>query len=366
MNRLSSQLRWYRKRVQDGVSHRLGTFAGGRFASFCRPTWISLLLTERCNARCVHCNIWQNRGPEDSPSPEQWAQALTDLRRWLGPAHVCMTGGEALLKPFTLDLVEHGVRLGLFVELLTNGFWKDQAKIERLALANPWRVTLSLDGLGETHDRVRGREGFFDYTSETIRTLVRLRREKRLGYSIRLKTVVMSHNLDALEDVARFASRDGMDVLYQPIEQNYNAADDPQWYQHSDNWPADPDQAVAAVDRLIALKQEGLAIANTLDSLEVMKAYFRDPAAWLASTQAHTAHEKRASCAALGLLQVQSNGDVKTCSSMPPVGNIKTQPLRQIWKHRPRWWISGCCMERRMSEEEKERFVEERVVTSRR
>lgn len=353
MLQLPAKLRWAHKRLSDGVSNRLRTFAGGRFAAFCRPTWISLLLTERCNARCLHCDIWKNRGPEDSPTQEQWAAALTDLRRWLGPAHVCLTGGEALLKPYAIDLVEHGARLGLFIELLTHGFWKDQSKIERLALANPWRVTLSLDAIGEIHDRIRGREGFCDRAAQTIETLIRLRKERKLGYSIRLKTVVMSHNLEALDDVARFATRDGVDVLFQPIEQNYNMADDPQWYEHSDNWPADPAAAVRAVDRLIRLKRDGLSIANTAQSLEVMRAYFSDPAAWLVSTQAHTAHEQKALCAALGLLQIQSNGDVKTCSQQPPVGNIKTRSLREIWKNRPRWWISGCCMERRMSEEER-------------
>ncbi|HBO43922.1 MAG TPA: hypothetical protein DD670_08325 [Planctomycetaceae bacterium] len=349
MSRLTKRIRWFQKRIQDGLSYRFRTFAGGRFASLCRPTSIAILLTERCNARCVHCNIWQNRGPEDSPSPEQWSSVFINLRRWLGPAQVCVTGGEALLYPYAVDLIEQGVRLGLFVELLTNGFCSDQKTIERLALADPWRITLSLDGLGTVHDRIRGRDGFFTRTEETIRTLLRIRREKQLAYSIRLKTVVMSHNLEALEDVARFANRDGMDVLYQPIEQNYSTAEDPGWYRHSDNWPADPERAVTAVDRLIRLKHEGLAIANTVENLDVMKAYFRDPAAWRVATQAHTAHEKKATCAALGLLQIQANGDVRTCCFMPPVGNIKTQTPRAIWKTRPKWWISGCCMERRMT-----------------
>ncbi len=219
-------------------------------------------------------------------------------------------------------------------------------------------MTLSFDGLGETHDRVRGREGFFDRTRSTIDTLIRLRKTHRLGYAIRLKTVVMSHNLGSLEDVARFATQDGVDVLFQPIEQNYNTADNPQWYKHSSNWPDDPEAAVAAVDRLLQMKRDGFSIANTLGSLEAMKAYFRDPAALLVSTQFHSAHEHKASCAALGLFQVQSNGDVRTCSSMPPVGNIKTQTPREIWKNRPQWWISGCCMERRMSDQEKEQRLD--------
>jgi hypothetical protein len=38
---------------------------------------------------------------------------------------------------------------------------------------------------------------------------------------------------------------------------------------------------------------------------------------------------------------------------MDPIGNIKTTPIRQIWENRPYWWESGCCYERRMSDDEK-------------
>lgn len=349
-----SRARWIYKRLHDGVNHRLRTFAGGRWAAYCRPTWISFLLTERCNARCVHCDIWKNRGLEDSPSAEQWKQTLSDLRQWLGPVHLCLTGGEALLKPFAVDLVTHGSSIGLFVELLTHGYWKEQDRIEQLASANPWRVTLSLDGIGETHDLIRGREGFFERTQETIETLVRIRSNERRDFSIRLKTVVMSYNLDCLSDLAEYATRKGADILYQPIERNYNSPEDPQWYAHSNNWPQDPEKAVSAIDRLIRLKRKGFSIANSEQELEVMKDYFIDPDAWQVSVKTHSAHESKTCCSALGLIQVQSNGDVRVCCKMDPVGNIKSKSLRQIWESRPRWWEAGCCLTCRMSEAEKE------------
>lgn len=350
-----ANLAWFYKRVYDGVNYRLRTFAGGRFASFCRPTWIAFLLTELCNARCCHCDIWKNKGREDSPTAEQWKAALTDLRRWLGPVHVCLTGGEALLKPFTVEVVGHGSRAGLFVEVLTHGYWDDQDKIEQLALARPWRVTISLDGLGETHTRIRGRERFFEKTSTTIATLKRVRKEHNIPLSILLKTVVMQHNLDDLCELARWAAQDpGVEIFYQPIEQNYNTQEDARWFEHSENWPRDTEKAVTAVQRLIALKREGLPIANSYEQLEVMVPYFRNPDAMRVITQAHGAHERRALCSALGFFQVHANGDVRTCAASPPVGNIKTATPRQIWQGRPRWWESGCCLERRCSDAEKQ------------
>src|SRR6476646_8723216 len=104
MNELTN---WAYKRVYDGVNYRLRTIGGGRWAAHCRPTSISLLLTELCNARCVHCDIWKNRGKEDSPTLDQWKTVVSDLRAWLGPVQVTLTGGEALLRPFTTDLVAY-------------------------------------------------------------------------------------------------------------------------------------------------------------------------------------------------------------------------------------------------------------------
>src|SRR2546423_13030403 len=152
---MSGLTNWAYKRVYDGVNYRLRTFGGGRWASFCRPTSIVFLLTELCNARCVHCDIWKNRGKEDSPTPDQWKTVLSDLRRWLGPVQVTFSGGEALLKATTPEIVAHSASLGLFTECLTHGYWDDQSKIEKLALAKPWRLTVSLDGIGETHSKIR-------------------------------------------------------------------------------------------------------------------------------------------------------------------------------------------------------------------
>jgi MoaA/NifB/PqqE/SkfB family radical SAM enzyme len=315
------------------------------------------MVTERCNARCVHCDIWKNRGQEQSPTPEQWKTVLSDLAKWLGPAHIVLSGGEALLRPYTPELVAFGSSLGLYVEVLTHGYWLEQSRIEQLALARPSRVTVSLDGIGTTHSKIRGREVFWDCTRQSLETLTRLRRERNLPYSIRLKTVVMAHNLADAPEIARFAASNGLEVFYQPIEQNYNTAEDAEWFLRSENWPADPEEAVRCVEGLIRLKREGLPIRNSLGQLQAMIPYFRNPAAMRVSVQGHSGHEKRLLCGALTTIQIQSNGDVATCSAAPPVGNIKLAPIRKIWRDRPQWWEQGCCLSRRVTEDESARML---------
>lgn len=341
------------RRLYEGINYRLRTVARGRLASRCRPTSIVFLLTELCNARCVHCDIWKNRGKEDSPTVAQWKQVLTDLRRWLGPVQVVFSGGEALLKPYTIELAEHAARLGLFLEVLTHGYWDDQNKIEKLALARPARVTVSLDGMGETHTRVRGRDNFFEKTTRTIGTFQRMRTEHNLPYRIRLKTVVMDQNLDSVCDVVNFGKQDGMENFLQPIEQNYNTPEDSRWFEASPNWPRDIEKAIRVVREVIDLKRQGCHVANSYAQLEAMIPYFRDPDTLRISTQSHAAHERRTLCAALTTLQFQANGEVTVCYGAPRVGNIKDRPIRDIWEGRPRFWEQGCCMEQRLTPREK-------------
>ena len=333
-------------RLHGRASRWLGMRVPTAFGRFSRPDSVAILLTERCSARCVHCDIWRNRGLEKGPQVADWVRLLDELREWLGPVHVVLTGGEALLKPFTVDLVRHASSIGLRVEVLSHGYWRDQKLIESLALAKPWRVTVSLDGLGRYHDVTRGREGFFDRTVASLQTLARVGEQHGLDLRIRLKTVIMRQNLPSLSEVARYATTLRADVLYQPIEQNYNTAEAANWFETSDNWPDDIPATINAIQELVKLKESGLPIANSRLDFERMIAYFQDPGRYRVRIQSH---DFSARCAALTNLQVQANGDVKACVWSMALGNICDSPIQDLWSRRPASWNDGCCLPGRMS-----------------
>src|SRR5260370_34463413 len=121
------------RRAYTAANYRLRTLSGGRWAAHCRPTDIGFMMTNLCNAKCVHCDIWKNKGRDDTPTPEQYKTVLSELRSWLGPVHVFFSGGEALLRPYTTDLAAHASAAGLYAEVLTHGYWDNQAPIEKLA-----------------------------------------------------------------------------------------------------------------------------------------------------------------------------------------------------------------------------------------
>jgi len=183
--------------------------------------------------------------------------------------------------------------------------------------------------------------------------LKRWRKEGHLKFVVRLKTVIMQQNLGGAGEVARFAREHDFEVFYQPVERNYNTPHVPNWYQTSANWPTDSARCRTVIEELLRMQDDGYPIANSRTQLRRMIEYFEDPQRLMVRTEAHAAHEAKASCASLTTLQVQPNGEVVTCTAMPPIGNISDTPIRQLWRTRPPWWLGGCCMGARCSEREK-------------
>jgi MoaA/NifB/PqqE/SkfB family radical SAM enzyme len=177
-----------------------------------------------------------------------------------------------------------------------------------------------------------------------------MRQQHGLKMTIRLKTVIMRQNLDDVCEVARFAQREGLEVFYQAIEQNYNTAEDAGWFTHSETWPANTAKVVGVVRELRELKDLGFPIVNSMAQIDAMIPYFVDPAPSRIAIQSHSAHELKQFCSALTMLQLEATGDVVVCISQPAIGNIKDSSIRQIWQNRPRWWEGGCCLERRYQE----------------
>src|ERR1022692_2463836 len=135
------------RRAYTAVNYRLRTLSGGRWADHCRPTDIGFLMTNLCNAKCVHCDIWKNKGKDDTPSLDQYKATLNDLRSWLGPVHVFFSGGEALLRPHTPEVLAHAASIGLFAEILTHGYWTIKAASRKrrwpIPAGSPFRWTAS-------------------------------------------------------------------------------------------------------------------------------------------------------------------------------------------------------------------------------
>lgn len=123
------------------------------------PAVVVWNVTRRCNLACRHCYAAAAARPDrDELSPAE-GRALIDALGQAGVAALVLSGGEPLLRPDLVSLAAHAAAAGLHTALSTNGTLLTPALARALGAAGVGYVGVSVDGLGPTHDRVRGVAG---------------------------------------------------------------------------------------------------------------------------------------------------------------------------------------------------------------
>lgn len=125
-------------------------------------------VTRACNLRCVHCYASATPGPAPGElTREEGFALLDDLKAFNVPA-VLFSGGEPLARPEILDFIGHATSIGLSSTLSTNGLLIDDAMAERLVSLGLKYIGISIDGIGDKHDQLRGQKGAFQGALDAI------------------------------------------------------------------------------------------------------------------------------------------------------------------------------------------------------
>lgn len=125
------------------------------------PRYVTLCITSRCNARCVHCSSGAGGGGRGDLTTPEILELLQELAS-LGVYQVGISGGEPLLHPDFWRIAEATVYLGFSTGIGTNGSTVTPAVARQLKAIGVNRVQVSLDGASATtHDAFRRVPGLF-------------------------------------------------------------------------------------------------------------------------------------------------------------------------------------------------------------
>lgn len=149
----------------------------------------------RCNLRCVHCYS-QSRDLDYSGelTTEEGLALIDDLAQYGSPV-LLFSGGEPLMRPDILTLIEHARSKGMRAVLSTNGTLITEELAFKLKELDLSYVGISLDGLKSTHDKFRGKKGAFDMAIKGLRNC------KKAGIKVGLRFTINKTNTEDIPGI---------------------------------------------------------------------------------------------------------------------------------------------------------------------
>jgi MoaA/NifB/PqqE/SkfB family radical SAM enzyme len=211
----------FRRALWRTVRYRVADALGFRV----RPRKLRLAVTKRCNSRCAMCSVWKTSHAAADEITADEIRTIAQRNRWFLARvnHFSFTGGEPTLRNDLVQLVHaaHESFPRASFNVNTNGF--NTARVvsmigEMAGFHRRLAAMISLDGLGEVHNAVRGVPGVFARVVETIDQLVALRESGR-KITVEANFVLTNQNCDQMLPVFHFCRERG--IAFNPIHPVY-------------------------------------------------------------------------------------------------------------------------------------------------
>ena len=167
-----------------------------------KPKLIDLFLevTSRCNAKCEHCgSSCGEKIPKDEISSEDLKKALKDISDAYNANEIFIyvTGGEPLMRKDLFDIMKYAKKLGFRWGITTNGMLFNDRIFKGLKDSKISSISISLDGLKETHEKFRKVPGCYNIIIDNIKKIL----SSNVCELLQITTVANKKNLNELEDI---------------------------------------------------------------------------------------------------------------------------------------------------------------------
>jgi len=283
---LGGLLQGYRKRLEFYEEHGVAP-----------PGTLMISPSMRCNLNCYGCCTGTHE--KSSGLTRQETEDLISQAAQAGTNVVCFLGGEPLMIPWLLDVIEAYPRTGF--QIYTNGLLLDEPKIERLARFGNALVTINFDGSEEENDRRKG-QGTFK------RALAAMQDLHDAGVIVGFSTMLSRYNFDSVYSDAFIDTMIEHGAVY--------------------GWVsiAIPQGKACTMPDLVPTPEQKAQIADKVKQIRREKDI-------LLIDFHNDAYITEGCGAGRIIVHVNSNGDVEPCILFPfALDNIRNKPLSEIMK----------------------------------
>jgi Fe-coproporphyrin III synthase len=287
--------------------------------------YLNVLVTSRCNLRCKFCNIGtksEENPTEDSNLTVENFQNLFVGHRFPTVIQVHLSGGEPFLRADLIDVCDlfatHCPNAS--ISIATNGTLTERiAAFCKLVSARDYRdrlgIGISLDGIGELHDSIRGVKGTYVRAIETISRL----RQSSPGVLKSIGLTLIPENVGHLSALSILAKESGLTLYFRiasesPIYYGDNRGSLARWGESQ----------LGELDEHI--KQLFPFDSSCARASEVNQIFFRN------MVSAYRLQKRHYDCfAGLCSVFIDHNGDIRPCNMLDAsIGNIAQDELSQV------------------------------------
>lgn len=196
------------------------------------PTDMCIIVTYRCPMQCQMCNVWKN------PTRKEEEITPAEVEQLPAVKFINITGGEPFVREDLEEIVEVAFRKSPRVVISTSGWFEE--RVVQLAKRFPKiGIRISIEGLSQKNDELRGREGGFD---KGLRTLLRLKEMgvKDIGFGI----TVSNHNSTDMLSLYQLSKSLGMEFATAAFHNSY-------YFHKDDNYITNKEQVCGDFKTLI-------------------------------------------------------------------------------------------------------------------
>jgi MoaA/NifB/PqqE/SkfB family radical SAM enzyme len=310
------------------------------------PQFISFTVTNSCNLRCRMCGQWSEEGyisnrtidVRSKMDIEDW-KCLVDEVAQHKNRFVLVRGGEPFLFKGIIELLEYINGKGIFISIDTNGTILSKFAADLVRIGN-MRITFSVDGPEEIHDKVRAVKGSFKKTKENIALLNELEKKAANKISKSICFTINGDNYKVLGEMPEVARTMGISSINivpyyffpgevgkeyeRELRMNFDCeAFSWKGFHHDDSGV---DSTVFKVEH-----EKYLSNLNKIENFPYMPLSEDEYRTWFGDAITPV---RSSSCMNIeNLIDIQPNGEANFCVDFPDysVGNVKSSSIEEVW-----------------------------------